>query len=94
MWMRCRRYLLLFIYLFPGDPISYVTVRIHHGIIDGLYYTQDEVYYVEPSSRYFHQPVPFHSLVYKSTDVNFNLSNVKTKGYRTNYYSTAKLVSL
>lgn len=79
--------------IFPGDASSYVTLRIHGGIIDGCYYTQSMMYHVEPSSRYFIQPLPFHSLIYRSKDVDFNLSTVKTIGHHVNVRSFTKPVS-
>lgn len=77
---------------FSGDESSYVNVRIHDGIIDGCFYTQDELYHVEPASKHFKQSVPFHSLVYRSSEVHFNSSKLKVMAHQVNHQAHVKPV--
>ena len=39
------------------------------GLFDGSVVTASEHYYIEPAQRYFSQQQPFHSLVYRLSDV-------------------------
>lgn len=39
------------------------------GLFDGHISTPDEVYYIEPASRYFKEQRHFHSVIYKASDV-------------------------
>lgn len=63
------------IIVFVGDENSSVTGRIRgDGSFDGCFYTAGTLYHLEPASRYFTHPLPFHSLVYQSRDVIFDSS--------------------
>jgi hypothetical protein len=58
-----------------GEQKSSVTGRIRaDGTFDGCFYAAGMLYHLEPASRYFINPLPFHSLIYQSRDVDFNSS--------------------
>ncbi len=40
------------------------------GRFEGTIATRDERYVIEKAARYFHDPQPFHSVIYKSSDVD------------------------
>lgn len=59
------------------DDASVEGVITSTGLLDAVVRTKLEQYFIEPSSRYFpasHQP--FHSVIYRLSDVHFPLGNI------------------
>ena len=54
-----------------GQPRSKVIGVFDEGVFHGKIMTNDDVYYVDPSSLHFDEPQDFPSVIYKSQDVDY-----------------------
>lgn len=58
-----------------GDKRSHVFGALNNGVFQGKISTADEEYYVDPAELYFDKAKDFHSVIYKSKDVEFDGAN-------------------
>lgn len=47
----------------------FITGHLYHDVFTGVIMTETETYVIEPSDRYFNATQPFHSIIYKESDV-------------------------
>ena len=59
---------------------SRVLLHIRDNIITGTIQVNNEKYFIEPSHRHIKEPHDFHMIVYKQSDVKFNLTKPGTEG--------------
>uniref|UniRef100_A0A1X7U7R3 Disintegrin domain-containing protein n=1 Tax=Amphimedon queenslandica TaxID=400682 RepID=A0A1X7U7R3_AMPQE len=60
-----------------NDPSTQVTGHLAFDTFDGAIYTNDEIYFIEPSTRYFpNSDSPTHSIIYRHSDLNATLLNI------------------
>ena len=52
----------------------HITGHLYHDVFTGVIVTETETYVIEPSDRHFNATQPFHSIIYKESDV------IKTRG--------------
>lgn len=43
--------------------------RMSNGIFDGIVYTQEDTFFIEPAHRYFQSSQPFDGVIFRSSDV-------------------------
>ena len=55
-----------------GDPRTTIRGDVSHGVFVGTITTSDEDYHIEPASHYFKEEQPFHSVIYRSSDVRYD----------------------
>lgn len=51
-----------------GEPGSWVRVSLRNGIMDGMISSQNEIYFVEPSKRFFADPSRHDMVIYRQSD--------------------------
>lgn len=55
-----------------NDPTSHVHGHLAFGLFDGTIHTNDEIYHIEPASRYLDtNKTSSHSIIYRHSDVTF-----------------------
>jgi hypothetical protein len=53
-----------------GDPDSWVRVSVRQGALDGMIWTRDEIYFLEPRSRFFDGAAPADTIAYRLSDTD------------------------
>ena len=53
-----------------GEPDSWVRVSVQHGTLDGMVYTPDEIYFIEPAARFFDDAAPGTMIAYRISDTD------------------------
>jgi hypothetical protein len=51
-----------------GEPGSWVRVSLRDGTLDGMIWTKDEIYFVEPGTRFFAGAAPYATVMYRMSD--------------------------
>lgn len=78
-WLNSENAILInymFIFHLDDEDSSVEGVITSNGLLDAVVKTKFEEYFIEPSSRYFPtSPQPFHSVIYRLSDVHFPLGN-------------------
>jgi hypothetical protein len=52
------------------DPESWVRVSVRQGALDGMIWTRDETYFLEPRSRFFDGAAPAETIAYRLSDTD------------------------
>ena len=55
-----------------GDPRTTIRGDVSHGVFVGTITTPDEDYHIEPVSHHFKEEQPFHSVIYRGSDVRYD----------------------
>ena len=63
-----------------GDPRTRITGDLSHGAFVGTIITPEEQYHIEPASYHFPADHPHHSIIYRSTDVDYTALKGSTCG--------------
>jgi len=53
-----------------SEPGSWARIRIRHGELDGMIWTPNEIYFVEPESRLSNDPTKHRTVVYRMSDID------------------------
>ena len=63
-----------------GDSNTRITGDLSHGAFVGTIITPEEQYHIEPASYHFPADHPHHSIIYRSTDVDYTALKGSTCG--------------
>lgn len=53
-----------------GEPGSWARISIRNGALDGIIWTPEETYFVEPDARFSNNPAATRTVVYRMSDVD------------------------
>lgn len=70
-----------------GIENTWVFAHLHPttGVLTAAIHTEDDVYYVEPSFRHFHESHDFHMITYKHSHLKFNLTGQSSQHFCGNH---------